>query len=180
MVAAAVPGENQRLIGISIEVPPPFAQELTSARASFGDPLAYAIPPHITLLGPTVVNDADLDMIRDHILGVTARAVPFRLHLRGTATFRPVSPVVFIQVVQGISECESLERTVRSGPLEVPIRFNYHPHVTIAHEVDDAALDRAFAEMNSYEAVFQVNKIHLFEHGKDQVWRPVSSFVLGS
>lgn len=173
-------GPDQKQIGISIAVPPPFAEELTNARESFKDPLARAIPPHITLLGPTVIDVADLDMIRDHTTQAASTIDPFRVHLRGTATFRPISPVVFVQVVQGISECESLEKAVRSGPLDFPTRFNYHPHVTIAHEVPEQELDRAFTEMNSYNAIFQVNKIHLFEHGADQNWRPVMSFPLGS
>lgn len=173
-------GPDQKQIGISIAIPPPFAEELTAARESFGDPLARAIPPHITLLGPTVVNVGDLDMIRDHTARAANTIKPFRVHLRGTATFRPISPVVFIQVVQGISECEALERAVRSGPLDLPTRFNYHPHVTIAHEVPERELDRAFADMDSYNAIFQINKIHLFEHGSDHRWRPVTSFPLGS
>ncbi len=173
-------GEHQRRIGISIAIPAPFSDELTAARASFGDPMAGAIPPHITLLGPTVIDVDDLPMIREHTAAATAGVKPFRVHLRGTGTFRPISPVVFIQVAQGICECESLERAVRSGPLSVPIRFNYHPHVTIAHEVSPASLDRAFDEMAQYSAIFQVNKINLFEHGVDRVWRPVTSFTLGS
>ena len=40
----------------------------------------------------------------------------FRVHLRGTGTFRPVSPVVFVGVVEGISQCEQLAAGVRQGP----------------------------------------------------------------
>ena len=43
---------------------------------------------------------------------------PWRSELRGTGTFRPVSPVVFIQVARGIPACEQLEATVRRGVLE--------------------------------------------------------------
>lgn len=173
-------GDHQKQIGISIEIPPPFSDELTAARASFGDPMAGAIPPHITLLGPTVIDVDDLPMLREHTAAAAAGINPFRIHLRGSATFRPISPVVFIQVAQGISECESLERAVRSGPLFAPTRFNYHPHVTVAHDVGTSLLDRAYEEMAQYNAIFQVNKINLYEHGADKVWRPVTSFTLGS
>lgn len=172
--------DTQKRIGISIAVPPPFSHDLTAARQSFGDPLAHAIPPHITLLGPTVVEIDQLAVISDHTARAAAATMPFRIHLRGAATFRPISPVVFVQVVQGLSQCEALERAVRSGPLDHPTRFNYHPHVTVAHEVSEANLDRAFEEMANYSAQFQVNKIHLFEHGADSVWRAVKSFTLGS
>ncbi|WP_341351068.1 hypothetical protein [Nocardioides convexus] len=32
------------------------------------------------------------------------------MHLRGTATFRPVSPVVFVSLAEGISQCEQARR----------------------------------------------------------------------
>ena len=39
--------------------------------------------------------------VDEHLAAVAARHAPFVVHLRGTATFRPVSPVVFVQVVEG-------------------------------------------------------------------------------
>ena len=41
------------------------------------------------------------------------------MRLRGTGTFRPVSPVVFVNVAEGISRCELLADAVRRGPLEI-------------------------------------------------------------
>jgi 2'-5' RNA ligase len=101
------------------------------------------------------------------------------MHLRSTATFRPVSPVVFISLAQGIAECDLLESLVRSGPLKRELFFNYHPHVTIAHHMPDHVLDRAFAELAAYEARFPVWGFSLYEHGPDRVWRPQRDFVLG-
>lgn len=173
-------GVDQTRIGVSIQVPHPYAQDLQEARRSFGDPQADNIPPHITLLGPTLIDVADLPAAMEHLERTADAAQPFKLILRGSATFRPVSPVVFIQVAQGIAECEQLEKAVRSGPLTQDLRFNYHPHVTVAHEVDDAALDRAFTEMASFASTFEAGSFHLFELGDDGVWRPVREFVLGS
>lgn len=155
------------------------ASELQLARRSFGDANADAIPPHITVIGPTVVEPQDIEEIHEHIQEACAQVDPFTVHLRGSATFRPVSPVVFIQVVDGISQCEKLERLMRTGPLEQEVRFNYHPHVTVAHEVSEEALDRAFNKMAFYEASFDVSAIHFYEHGDDNVWRPMLSFPLG-
>lgn len=169
---------DQVRIGVAIQVPEPFGPELQAARAGFGDPLAQDIPPHVTLLGPTVVDPAELEAVGDHLTAVGKEHGPFAVHLRGTGTFRPVSSVVFVQVVQGIAECERLERAVRSGPLLQDVRFNYHPHVTVAHDVDEDALDRAFAELASYEAQFLVDSLQVFEHHDDGVWRPVRDFPL--
>ncbi|WP_425954731.1 2'-5' RNA ligase family protein [Xylanimonas sp. McL0601] len=171
-------GPGQARIGISIAVPEPWSTRLQEARRSFGDPRAGTIPPHITVVGPTVVDEAVMPAVWEHLAKVAGETPVFRLHLRGSGTFRPVSPVVFVNVVEGIAECEQLEQAARSGVLLQDSRFNYHPHVTVAHELPDAALDRAFAHMTDFDAAFDVTAIWLYEHGDDGVWRPQRSFDL--
>ncbi len=171
---------GERRIGISIEIPDPMASELQNARRAFGDPLADSIPPHITLIGPTAISGEEFQAIDRHIATVCAAVSPFRVHLRGSATFRPVSPVVFIQVVAGISSCEKLEGSLRTGPLAQDTKFNYHPHVTVAHNIEDELLDQAFNKMAFYEAEFEVANVHLYEHGEDDVWRSILRYPLGS
>jgi 2'-5' RNA ligase len=166
-------------IGVAIPVPDPFAAELERWRAEFGDPLADAIPAHVTLLPPSAVPADALDDVRQHLGRVAAASEPFEMHLRGTGTFRPVSPVVFVQVAEGVSYCEQLERGVRSGVLAREVSFYYHPHVTVAHHVGAAALDRAFATLAGFEAVFKVDSFSLYEHGADGVWRAVDVFDFG-
>lgn len=172
-------GPDQTRIGIAIAVPEPHASRLQQARADVGDPLADVIPPHITVVGPTVVDDSTLAAVAEHLEKVAAESAPFRVHLRGTGTFRPVSPVVFVALVEGIAECELLEQQARSGVLAQELRFNYHPHVTIAHEIPDAAMDEAFETMAGFEAEFEVDRFWQYTHGDDGVWRPRRAFVLG-
>lgn len=164
------------VIGVSIAIPAPFAGELQRLRASFGDPSAESIPTHVTLLSPTEITEDDVPDIHDHLERVAASQQSFTMRLRSTGTFRPVSPVVFVQVAGGISDCERIEQAIRTGPLKRDVRFYYHPHVTIAHHVDDAAMDRAFDELASYDCSFEVGAFHLYEHGDDLVWHAVRSF----
>jgi 2'-5' RNA ligase len=175
-IPVRAPGQVR--VGIAIEIPEPFSSELSAARAASGDALAATVPPHITLLGPTVLDLVDLPAARAQLRSAARSAAPFRVRLRGTATFRPVSPVVFVAVAQGIAECERLERAVRSGVLDQDLRFNYHPHVTIAHEVPDTDLDKAFDALADYEADFDVSCFWQYEHGDDGVWRPQVRFDL--
>jgi 2'-5' RNA ligase len=168
-----------RTIGVAIAIPEPYGGQLQWWRKQFGDPLADAIPTHVTLLPPTEVDHAALDEIDEHLRGIAEGFQAFSLHLRGTATFRPVSPVVFISLAQGLAECELLEAQVRCGPLKRDTHFNYHPHVTVAHDLPEAALDRAFEELASYEARFRVWGFSLYEHGADKVWRPQRDYVFG-
>jgi 2'-5' RNA ligase len=167
------------MIGVAVAIPDPWGEELQRWRESLGDPLATRIPTHVTLLPPTQVAVEAMPAVEAHLMAVARRQQPFTMHLRGTATFRPVSPVVFVQLVQGISDCERVEAAVRSGPLKRELSFNYHPHVTIAHDLPDAVLDEAFTQLSGFEARFPVPGFSLFEHGQDGVWRPVRCFLFG-
>lgn len=174
-----VSSQTDRTIGVAISIPAPYGEQLRSARASFGDPLATSVPSHVTLLPPTVLSPDQDDEVDDHLRKVAEAASAFEIHLRGTATFRPVSPVVFVPLVQGIGECEALEQSVRSGPLARDLQFYYHPHVTVAHHLSDAALDRASAELAEFECRFAVEGFHLYEHGADEVWRAQGWYAFG-
>lgn len=166
-----------KTIGVSIPIPPPFADRLHEVRHAVGDPLADAVPPHVTLMPPTDVAKVDLPALSAHLHAVAEGVAPFEMLLRGTGTFRPVSPVVFVAVAQGIGECERLESAVRAGPVTRELDFPYHPHVTVAHHLPDDALDSAFEELASFAARFVVDGLDLYEHGDDQVWRPVERFA---
>ena len=52
--------------GVAVTVPEPWGAQLQDAREQFGDPMASAIPPHVTLLPPTVVEDEALPGFLDH------------------------------------------------------------------------------------------------------------------
>ena len=166
--------------GVAVTVPEPWGQQLQDARERFGDPMASAIPPHVTLLPPTVVEDEALPGFLDHLAKVTAAVEPFDMVLSGTGTFRPVSPVVFVQVSHGIAVCEELEAAVRSGPVERHLEFPYHPHVTVAHHLDEASLDGAFEGLADFRCAFRVEAVELYLHDDDGVWRVQHSLPLGS
>jgi len=165
-------------IGVAIAVPEPWGSRLQGYRGSLGDPLAGLIPTHITLVPPTVVDEAMLPDIERHLGEVAARTSSYHVHLRGTGTFRPVSDVVFVAVAEGISGCEQLAAAVRRGPLDVDLAYPYHPHVTVAHDLPTDALDRAFEELADFECAFEVTDFHLYVHDDHAGWRPTRDFAL--
>ena len=160
-------------------MPEPYNRELQGWRDRLGDPNAHRIVPHITLLPPTEVASESLADIEEHLRKVAADEEPFEIQLRGSATFQPVSPVVFVPLVAGIAGCERIEAKVRSGPLQRDLRFPYHPHVTVAHDLPPEALQRAFDALAGYDATFGVRGFTLFEQGPDETWRPQRDFVFG-
>ena len=166
-------------IGVTIELPEPFGSELSAWRARLGDPMAEKIPPHITLLPPTAAPGPVLAKFVDHLADVAAAHQPFRVRLSGTDTFRPVSPVVFVTVVEGAEGCAKVQSDVRSGPIVRELHFPYHPHVTVAHDLPEPKLDRALAALADYEAEFEAQGFALFERDREGYWHPGHEFRFG-
>ena len=164
-------------IGVAVAIPEPWASELQDYRTTVGDVTATMIPTHITLVPPVEVAD-ELDVVEEHLAETATQISTFDVHLRGTGTFRPVSPVVFVSLVEGISQCEQLAEAVRTGPLDVALDFPYHPHVTVAHHLPDDRLDLAFSELATFECQFTVSDFHLYVHDDERGWRPSRDFVL--
>lgn len=165
------------VIGVAVAVPEPWASQLYDYRLKIGDPTAEGVPSHITLIPPIEV-DGDLAEIEEHLAGAGAGLESFTVHLRGTGTFRPVSPVVFVGLVEGISQCELLAAAVRKGPLSVDLEYPYHPHVTVAHHLDDPTLDSAFEDLAGFDCRFGVTEFHLYVHHEEEGWKATRTFPL--
>lgn len=173
--AGRVGGRRGHTVGVAIEIPQPFGAELDAARGRF-DPADGDMPAHVTILAPIDIDDDVMVAVLAHLEGVAARTEPFTMSLRGSGTFRPVSPVVFVSVVDGAAACEQLERDVRCGVLAVDTRFPYHPHVTVAHDVPVDVLDRAERELADYSATTDIRSMALHEN-VDGAWILVREFV---
>lgn len=169
------PHGGGRTLGVTIELPADIRTQLDEARQRYGTH-ADDWPSHVTILAPIEADDAVVVGVLDHLARVAARTRPIPMVLRGTGTFRPVSPVVFITVADGISGCEQLESAVRSGVLGVEARFPYHPHVTLAHGVSEELMDLAFNEMAGYESAFLAESMALHEN-VDGYWRVIAEFA---
>jgi 2'-5' RNA ligase len=178
-VRRPVAGDDVVTIGVVVDIPDPLGAFLRRQRAEFGDPLASAIPPHITLLPPTDVDPGIDRAVSDHLAAVAAVTEPFLVKLHGADSFRPVSPVVYVKLETGSESCDDLQRLVRTGPLTRQLPFPYHPHVTVAHHLDNDALDHAEQHLADYRAEFTAVGLGLYEHGRDGVWRLRRRFTFG-
>ncbi|GHJ61316.1 phosphoesterase [Nocardioides sp. OK12] len=165
-------------IGVAVAIPEPWGSQLQDYRTRIGDTTATQIPTHITLVPPTEVEADAVADVEAHLAQAAAGVDPFAVHLRGTGTFRPVSPVVFVAVAEGIAGCEQLAGAVRRGPLDVDLAFPYHPHVTVAHELEDSVLDEVFEDLARFECRFDVDHFHLYVHDQQRGWRPTREFAL--
>jgi len=56
--------------------------------------------------------------------------------------------------------------------------FPFHPHVTVAHHLHDAALDRAYAVLATFECAFLVDSFALYVHDDAAGWTAHCTFGL--
>ena len=168
-----VPAPSQRVVGLTIPLPEPWAAQVRIVRAEAGDPLAHVIAPHVTLVPPTVVERGDVPAIAAHVERVAGRTAPFVLRACGVGTFRPVSPVVYVALQDGGPQCDSLQQVLRrqGGPLATALRFPFHPHITLAHEVSDDSLDAAARAGADIDASLVVERISLHRLAEDGSWQ---------
>ena len=169
---------TRRTIGVAIAVPEPYGSQLREARADCGDAMAATVPTHITLSPPAELDDHEVEALVEDLRRVASSMEPFLIRLRGTGTFRPISPVVFVMLSEGISCTEILAEQVRRSLGDPDLDFPFHPHVTVAHHLDDAALDRAFDRLATFECTFCVTEFALYFHDDEAGWVPQQAFSL--
>lgn len=158
-------------LGITLDVPDPYATELRTARLGYGDERAATVPTHITVIPPMEIPGDSWPVVRAHIRAVANDTSPFVIELRGSGTFMPTSPVVFISVARGISECQTLSSRLRHGVLNQHLAFPYHPHVTIAQDVCEEELERAYREYAGFKARFMAHGFGVYFHDASGQWR---------
>ncbi len=178
--ATAPPASVDTLVlGVVVDLPDPAAGQLRAHREAIGDPQVDLIPAHVTLLPPTAVVPDDLRRIERHLATLATRSHAFEVILDGAGTFRPVSQVVYVRVTEGAEHLDQLQQAVRRGPLERELVYPFHPHVTVAHKLDDAVLDVAMSRLAQYRASFTVDSFLLYEQDSAGVWHPRRRFGFG-
>lgn len=173
------PGAGLVSIGVAIALPAPWSTQVRKARRAIGDPQADVIPPHVTLLPPTQVPERAMPRIRHHLVVAAGRYPGFTITLDSTGSFRPVSPVVFLNVTEGAQHCDRLQKLVNAGVLHRPLHFDYHPHVTLGHGVPDERLDQVSAQMTGFRATFPVEHFGLYRFDGHGSWQVDTTVHLG-
>ncbi|ALE05070.1 hypothetical protein AL755_05520 [Arthrobacter sp. ERGS1:01] len=162
--SGASPAPHLDSLGVIISMPPGLATELNRWRESFAGPGAAAVPPHITLVSGR--SNGSWNKAAEHVRTVAASGKPFTVSLRGTGTFAPLSPVVFLNLEAGVEECVTLHEELLAGPVEHLPDFDFRPHLTVAHDLDDDAMARAESELADFSADFTVRSIGLYDYSQ--------------
>jgi 2'-5' RNA ligase/GNAT superfamily N-acetyltransferase len=155
------------------------AVEVDALRKATGDPDVERIPPHITLVPPVNVREADLDGVLATLRDAAAGSGSITVALGPAATFLPESPTLHLAVDGSRTELAALRRSLLVGPFDRPATHPFVPHVTLRNPVATAAVARALETLAPYRATATFGRVDLLQE-TDRVWRPVADARFGS
>lgn len=169
----------RRRLGVVLLVPPPARTEIDGLRRACGSTSIGRIPPHLTLVPPVNVREEDLPLALERLRGAAADARPFRVDLGPPETFHPASPVVYLAVGgDEVGRVAELRRLVFAPPLERPLTYAFHPHVTLAEEVEVARIEAMLLALADYRAGVTFDRVHLLQERRRsdgvRVWDPIA------
>jgi len=170
-------------IGVVLLVPQPLATELDGLRRALGATERDRVAPHITLVSPTNVRDAELLTSLDLVRRSAAAGEPLELELGPASTFAPVTPTVHLDVRgPGADALADLRRrVVAAPPLDRPDELEWVPHVTLAQDVlTPGRIDAACAAFDGWRASVTIDRLHVLRQQPDLTWAPIADAALAS
>jgi 2'-5' RNA ligase len=123
---------------IAILPPPEIQDEVTAfklqAKERFKSKHALKSPPHITLIPPFRMAEAELEPMKSFLSRFSAARHPFELELSGFDCFAPRVIFVDISSSETLADLQSqLKQDLKATlDLELRMRPDFHPHMTIA------------------------------------------------
>lgn len=110
---------------------------------------------------------------------------PFEVQLGKIRVFDETD-VIYIDVDGGARELEQMHYEMNKGPLEFEEPFKYHPHITLAQEIDHACLpelhalaERSWREFSGPRS-FRAERAVFVQNTVQNVWLDLAEYSLGS
>ena len=169
--------QRRAVLGVAIAIPEPYGTELP--RSASGSATRWPRRSRRTsrCCRPRPSTTCLLPEIDQHLAAAAAETDPFEIQLRGTGTFRPVSPVVFVAVARGhrrlraARDAGAVRRAVAAGAVPLPPARDRRPR-----PAGRTSSTGALEELADYAADFTVDGFILYEH-VDGVWVPDREFA---
>jgi 2'-5' RNA ligase len=98
---------------------------------------------HVSLLPPRSLA-VDWQVAGEQVRHTVAEAAPFDIELGGLQMF-PVTNVIYVELARGANELRRMHAMMNTRALESAEPFQYHPHITLAQELDPDEVDRVHA-----------------------------------
>ena len=177
--------ENDQTVGyvaLVAYIPDPLARFLDDLRIE----LTPSSKPraHVTILPPRPHDDVvDETIVR---LASDARSFqPFRVEIGAVEVFA-ASNVVYLGLAAGAGEFSCLYGALNRGSLEFRESFPYHPHVTLAQDIQPGATQSLAALARKRWADYQgpcdfvVDHLSFVEHSAPALWVDLATIGLGA
>jgi 2'-5' RNA ligase len=157
--------------------------------AGFLDRLRQELVPncflraHVTILPPRPLSSTP-EAAWDSIRGLAPGFSPFSVELTGVEVFL-VSDVIYVNILAGSAELTRLHEAMNIQGLTFREAFSYHPHVTLAQdlqpdEVDELArVARARWAEYSLAKTFRVEKVVFVQNTRCNEWIDLGECNLG-
>jgi 2'-5' RNA ligase len=134
----ALIGERIDLFALVAYLPEPLAEFVNAVRHEL-DP-ACRLQAHITILPPREFGDPDA--ASQEIQKIVGQAHSFRISVGEIRVF-PGSEVVHLSIDGGLEQLRELHGQLNQGCAKAPELWPYHPHVTLAQDLEPAAVAAA-------------------------------------
>ncbi|MGE3834861.1 MAG: GNAT family N-acetyltransferase [Acidimicrobiia bacterium] len=168
----------RRRVGVVLLVPAPAAAEIDVLRRALGEADVGRLAPHVTLVPPVNLAEGDLDDALDRLRDAARRTSPLRLVLGPPATFLPTNPVLYLGVGGDVAGVDGLRDKVFRPPLERPLTWPFHPHVTVLDGGDPERIRAGVAVLADWVADVTVEAVHLLEEryrdDGSRAWEPIA------
>jgi 2'-5' RNA ligase len=173
----------RRRLAVALLLPPPWATEIDGLRRASGDLQMTRVAPHVTLIPPINVREADLPAVLGLLRAAACVSSELELAIGPTATFLPDSPVLYLRVTGDDGRLARIRAVLQSGPLRRPDRWPFVPHVTLAQDQPAERLTAGAAALADYEIEVGVDRLHLMEEVTmaegGRRWVPIADARLG-
>jgi 2'-5' RNA ligase len=168
-------------LGVALLLPSPAAEEVEGLRRALKDGSLGRIPPHLTLVPPVNVAQADLPQALSVLRAAAAAMGPhLRVTLGAPTSFLPLNPVLYLPVVAGTDAVHALRHRIWQPPLTRELTWPFVPHVTLADEAARDHIDAAVMALAGFGAQVVFRRVHLLvERHPGPRWVPLADVALG-
>jgi 2'-5' RNA ligase len=139
---------------------------------------------HVTVLPPRPLGCAIEEAWREILEGLQDFQ-PFRVELGQIEVF-PVTQVVYLSVNAGHAELKHLHEALNTGCVAFEEPFEYHPHITLAQDLEPAtfaaAVELAESRWRDFTGVrwFEVDRLTLVQNTLENLWKDLQVSVLST
>lgn len=139
---------------------------------------------HVTILPPRHLS-GDVETAYEQARVVTEEFAPFDIHTARCEKF-PLTDVIYLSLSGGDAELRYMHKVLNTGALEYKEPYSYHPHITLAQDLNPEEVDRLYKlaccrwDEYSYNRSFRAETVAFVQNTAQKTWIDLGEFTLGA